>query len=70
LEEEIKLWLVTFVNSNEDHLETIEKIHSKFKEIEKEIFMLRVKQDIPIMPMKDYIDECLNKSLAEIVNPK
>jgi hypothetical protein len=32
--------------------------------------MLRVKQDITIMPMKDYIDEWLKKSLVEIVNPK
>jgi hypothetical protein len=62
--------LVTFVNDNEDHLTSIEKIHSDFTEIEDEIFMIRVKQDIIVVLMKDYIDEWLKKQLVEIVNPK
>jgi hypothetical protein len=69
-EDEIKWWLVTFVNNNEDHLASIEQLHSEFKEIEEEIFSLRVKQDIIVPPMKEYIEEWLKKSLAQIVNPK
>jgi len=34
LEEEIKWWLVTFVNDNEDHLTSIEQLRSEFKEME------------------------------------
>jgi hypothetical protein len=68
--DEIKWWLVTFVDNNEDHLASIEKLHSEFEEIEEEIFMLRIKQDIIVATMKDYIDGWLKKSLAKIVIPK
>jgi len=56
-EDEIKHWLATFVNENEEHLSSVNKIHVEFKEIEDEIFSLMFKQDIIIPPMKEYIDE-------------
>jgi len=40
LEDEIKLWLVTFVNDNKDNIASIQQLHSKFKEMEDEIFSL------------------------------
>ena len=49
-EEEIKRWLVNFVNDNEDHLETIQESHSECKGIEDDIFSFRVKQDITVPP--------------------
>jgi hypothetical protein len=49
--------MVTFVNNNEEHMSSIEKLHSEFEEIEEEIITLRVKKYIISMPMKDYIDE-------------
>jgi hypothetical protein len=39
------------------------------EEIEKEIFSLKVKQDIIVPPMKEHIEECLKRSLAQIFNP-
>jgi hypothetical protein len=69
-EDEIKHWLVTFVNDNEDHLSSVDQLHSEFKEIEEDIFSLRVKQDITIPPMKEYIDEWLKKLLQQIINPE
>ena len=62
--------MVTFVNNNEEHMTSIEKLHYEFEEIEEEIITLRVKKYIISMPMKDYIDERLKKSLTEIVNRK
>jgi hypothetical protein len=34
-EDEIKWWLVTFVNNNEDHLASIEKLHSSLKKLKR-----------------------------------
>jgi hypothetical protein len=70
LEEEIKRWLVTFVNDNEDHLASVEKFHFEFKEMGEEIFSLLVKKDITVPPMKEYIEEWLKISLIQIVNSK
>jgi hypothetical protein len=69
-EEELKCWLVTFVNENEDHLSTIDQLHVEFKEIEEDIFMLRVKKEITIPLIKEYINEWLKKLLQEINNPE
>jgi hypothetical protein len=55
-EEELKQWLVTFVNDNEDHLSTIHQLQVECKEVEDDIFTLQVKQEITISPIKDYID--------------
>jgi hypothetical protein len=38
------------------------------EEIEGELFSLRVKQDITFLPMKKYIEEWLERSLAQIIN--
>ena len=68
--EEIKWWLVTFVNDNEDHLASVENFHFQFKEMGEEIFSLLVKKDITVPPMKEYIEEWLKISLIQIVNSK
>jgi hypothetical protein len=45
--EELKHWLVTFVNENEDHLSTIDQLHVEFKEIEEDIFHLELSKKSP-----------------------
>ena len=62
-EDKIKHWLVTFVNKNDDHLSSVDQLHSEFKEIEEEILSLSVKKYITIPPMNEYIYEWLKKSL-------
>jgi hypothetical protein len=61
--------LVNFVNDNEDHLETIQELHSKCKAIEDEIFSCDVNKDITVPPLKEYIENWLKNSLSEITNP-
>jgi hypothetical protein len=70
LEDEIKCCLVTFVNKNEHHLASIKQLHSEREQIEEEIFSLRIKQHITFSSMKEYIEEWLEKTLAQIVQPK
>jgi hypothetical protein len=61
--EELKQWLVTFVNDNEEHLSAIEQLQVECKEVEEEIFMLQVKQEITIPPIKNYIDDLVKNTL-------
>jgi len=67
-EEEIKQWLVKFVNDNEYHLETIQELHSECKEIKDYNFFIRVKKYIIVPPLKDYIENWLKSLLNEITN--
>jgi len=68
--DEINHWIVTFVNDNEYHLSSVDHLRSLFKEIEEDIFSLRVKQDIIVPPMKEYNNEWIKKSLQQIIDPK
>jgi hypothetical protein len=54
--EELKQWLFTFSNDNEEHLSAIKQLSLEHKEIEVKIFSLQVKQEITIPPIKKYIE--------------
>jgi len=69
LKEEIKKWLVTYNNENEDQLSVINQLCSNTKETYEHTFALDVRHDIIVLPM-DYIKEWLRKYLNEIVNPE
>jgi hypothetical protein len=69
-DEELKQWLVTFVNNNEDHFSVIDQVQLECKEVEEDIFTLRVKQEITIGPIKGYIDDWVKKAMEQIVNPE
>jgi hypothetical protein len=66
--DEIKCCFFTFVNDNEDHMSLIDQIHSEFKGIEEDILSLRVKKDITIQLMKEFIEEWLNTLLKQIIH--
>jgi hypothetical protein len=68
-EEEIKQWLVSFINDNEDHMTSIQESCSECKTIEDELFSLRVKQNITISPLKDYIENWIKDVLNAITPP-
>jgi hypothetical protein len=69
-DEELKQWLVTFVNNNEDHLSVIDQVQLECKEVEEHIFALRVKQEITIRPMKIFIDNWIKNAMEQIVIPE
>jgi hypothetical protein len=46
-EEELKQWLVTFVNDNEDHLSSIEQLQLEHKEMEDKIFPFKLSKKSP-----------------------
>ena len=68
--EELKQWLITFVNGNEYHLSTIEQLQLQHKEMEDNIFSLQVTQQITIPPIENDIDNWIKNTLQQITNPK
>jgi len=57
--EEAKRWLFQYVNKNEDHVDTIHQLGFELKYIENELFDIRIKHEITVSPMWEYIDQWL-----------
>jgi hypothetical protein len=62
-DDELKHWLVTFVNKNEDHSSIVDQVQLECKEVEEKIFTLQVKHEITIRPIKGYIDDWIKKAM-------
>jgi hypothetical protein len=63
---EVESWLVNYVNKNEDIEDTLHQISIDYREIEDSLFDIRVKQEIIVTPMRDYIENWLKKDLIKI----
>ena len=57
------------MNENECQASIAQQQHATFECIEDELFKVRVKQDIIIAPLREYIQEWLKGALEEIANP-
>jgi len=68
--QEVREWLITFVNVNEYNYFLAAELQREAREIEKEIFSQHVKLEIIVAPMKDFIQEKLKKLLQEVGNLK
>lgn len=55
-------------NHNEDKIVVVQKKHANLKEIEYELFSMKIQKDITILPLWDYIKESLNCYLDEITH--
>jgi hypothetical protein len=64
--DDIDNWLVEYTNKNEDIENTLQNLSIDFREIEKELFDIKVKQEVIVAPLRDYIQEWLNNSIAKI----
>jgi hypothetical protein len=60
-------WLVEYTNKNEDIENTLQNLSIDYREIEGELFNIKVKQEVIVAPLRDYIEEWLNKSIAKIL---
>jgi hypothetical protein len=44
----------------------LQNLSIDYREIEGELFNIKVKQEVTIAPLRDYIEEWLNKSISKI----
>jgi hypothetical protein len=64
---EVESWLVNYVNKNEDIEDTLHQISIDYREIEDSLFDIRVRQEIIVTPMRDYIENWLKQALIKIM---
>jgi hypothetical protein len=65
-EYEIESWLVNYVNKNEDIEDTLHQLSFELRELEGTIFDIKVRQEINVAPMKEYIENWLKQALIKI----
>jgi hypothetical protein len=65
-ENEIESWLVSYVNKNEDIEDTLHQLSFELRELEGTIFDIKVRQEINVAPMKEYIENWLKQALIKI----
>jgi hypothetical protein len=64
--DDIDNWLVEYTNRNEDIETTLQNLSIDHREIESELLNIKVKQEVIVAPLREYIQEWLNKSLIKI----
>jgi hypothetical protein len=64
--DDIDTWLVKYTNKNEDIENMLQNLSVDLREIEKELFNVKIKQEVIASPLRDFIQEWLNNSIAKI----
>ena len=64
--DDIGSWLVECTNKNEDIENILQNLSIDLREIEKELFNIKIKQEVIVAPLRDFIQEWLNASIAKI----
>jgi len=67
IEHEVENWLINYVNKNEDIEDTLHQISIDHREYESTSFDIKVRQEITVTPMKDYIKNWLKKYLIKTI---
>jgi uncharacterized protein YpbB len=67
IENEIESWLVNYLNKNEYIEETLHQISFELRELEGTIFDIKIREEINVAPMKEYIENWLKQSLIKII---
>jgi hypothetical protein len=54
-EQEIKKWLVRYINRNNKVNDTLHQLGMDLRDMENELFEIRIKHEITVAPMREYI---------------
>jgi hypothetical protein len=65
--DDIDNWLVEYTNKNEDIETILQNLSIDHREIESELLSIKVKQEVIVSPLREYIQEWLNKAITKIV---
>jgi hypothetical protein len=58
--------LVEYTNTNEDIENVLQNLSVDLREIEREFFNVKIKQEVIVAPLRDFIQEWFNNSIAKI----
>jgi hypothetical protein len=59
--------LVEYANRNEDIETTLQNLSIDYREYENELFKIKVKQEVIVVPLREYILEWLNRAIIKII---
>jgi hypothetical protein len=62
----IDSWFMEYTNRNEDIETTLQNLSIDLREFENELFNIKVKQGVTIVPLREYIEEWLKRALIKI----
>ena len=62
---EVERWLVNYVNKNKYIEDTLHQISIDYHGIEYSLFDIRVRQEVIVAPMRDYIENWLKQYLIK-----
>jgi hypothetical protein len=66
-ENEVENWLVSYANKNEDIEDVLSQLSFDLRDLEGILFDIKIRHEINVAPMKDYIEEWLKKALIKIM---
>jgi hypothetical protein len=64
--DDIDSWFVEYTNRNEDIETTLQNLSIDSREIESELFNIKVKKEVIVAPLREYIEEWINKASTKI----
>jgi hypothetical protein len=65
-EEEIDIWPVDYVVKNQDIEEAIHGISHDLRDLEGELFNIKIRHEINVAPMKNYIEDLFKKAIDKL----
>jgi hypothetical protein len=67
-EDDIDNWLVEYYIKNQDIEEALHGISLDLRELEGELFNIKIRHEINVAPMKSYIEEWFKKAIDKLTN--
>jgi hypothetical protein len=64
--DDIDSWFVEYTNKNEDIENILQNLYVDLREIEKELFNVKIKKEVIVATLRDFIQEWLNTSITKI----
>jgi hypothetical protein len=67
-EDEKNNWLVDYSMKNQDIEEEVHGISLDLRDLESNLFIIKIQHEINVVPMKNYIEEWFNKTIDKLTN--
>jgi hypothetical protein len=68
--EEVEKWLVWYINRNDEVDDMLHQSEMDLMEFENQLFEIKMKHEIIVAPLREYIKEWLKKALIRITEPE
>jgi len=67
-EDDVKTWLVGYAIRNKNIQEALHNLSIDLRDLESELFNIKIQHEMKVAPMRSYIEECLKKVVDQITN--